>query len=503
MLKLLIKVSENGRYYTFSNNWNTDLSLSDKAYQNGFNYINDGVELCFGISKYGTHSYKLEYTIKGFVVTNDDSDMIYWTLVPHELSSKPDDVYIKIHSDFQYKDTLDVWGYGNYGGLAYVADGVIELSSNGVLESDEYMTVLVKFDKGTFKTSNVIKENFQYYHDMAEEGATSYVKEPLILRILSSIISFIFTFGFPILIFVISSIIVIKNKNKISKYEIDFGKEGRKINKDTPMFRDIPCNKDIFMAYWIAHSYNLMKNKTDFLGAILLKWLKEKKVTIEVKEGALFKKENAIIVFDVNLTSIENVYESRLYTYMCQASKDGRLESKEFEKWCSTNYKSILSWFDDVLEYETEKLIDTCLLVPVEKKTMFGTKKMYQVTDKLKQEAERMYGLKKFFKEFNNMEDKTAIEVALWEEYLMYAQIFGVAEKVAKQFKKLYPDVITDYSYDTVIFIHDISYSGIHSAGFADMQSKAESYSSGGGGFSSGGGGGGSFGGGGGGGGFR
>ena len=112
-----------------------------------------------------------------------------------------------------------------------------------------------------------------------------------------------------------------------------------------------------------------------------------------------------------------------------------------------------------------------------------------------------MSGLKKFLNEFSNIHEREPIEVNLWEEYLMYAQIFGIAKKVAKEFKKLYPDIITDEYYNDVVFIHTISYNGVHAASVA--KSRAESYSSGGGGFSSGGGGGGSFGGGGGGGGFR
>ena len=30
-------------------------------------------------------------------------------------------------------------------------------------------------------------------------------------------------------------------------------------------------------------------------------------------------------------------------------------------------------------------------------------------------------------------------EVKLWKDYLVYAQLFGIADKVAKQFQKLYP----------------------------------------------------------------
>ena len=92
------------------------------------------------------------------------------------------------------------------------------------------------------------------------------------------------------------------------------------------------------------------------------------------------------------------------------------------------------------------------------------------------------------------------------DEYLMFAYIFGIANRVAKQLKDLYPEVLNDpnvnFDYSTLMYIDHISYNSVHAASVA--MSRAESYSSGGGGFSSGGGGGGSFGGGGGGGGgFR
>ena len=76
----------------------------------------------------------------------------------------------------------------------------------------------------------------------------------------------------------------------------------------------------------------------------------------------------------------------------------------------------------------------------------------------------------------------------------------GIAQKVAKQFKDIYPEVIQQSnftSYDYIMFINTSSHRGISAAQSA--KSRSESYSSGGGGFSSGGGGGVSFGGGGGG----
>mgnify|MGYP003301287577 CR=1 FL=1 len=94
------------------------------------------------------------------------------------------------------------------------------------------------------------------------------------------------------------------------------------------------------------------------------------------------------------------------------------------------------------------------------------------------------------------------MEVKLWDEYLMFAYLFGIADKVAKQLKDMYPEVVMEmqrqnFDYDTLIFVNNISTRSVSAASSA--RQAAESYSSGGGGFSSGGGGGGSFGGGGGG----
>ena len=99
------------------------------------------------------------------------------------------------------------------------------------------------------------------------------------------------------------------------------------------------------------------------------------------------------------------------------------------------------------------------------------------------------------------MLDKREIpEIVIWEQFLVYATAFGIADKVAKQFKTLYPEVIEEMQsanidYNTLIFVNNLSSSSVYAASSA--RSAAENYSSGGGGFSSGGGGGGSFGGGG------
>lgn len=122
-----LTVSEGSRVYTALSYWDTSASFANKAYKCGINKISKGVELCWGISSYGSHTYTVNYTITNFVSSLTDSQMIYWTLIPYDFSNPIGSVQITIYSDFDYDFETPVWGYGNYGGTCYVYDGHIEM----------------------------------------------------------------------------------------------------------------------------------------------------------------------------------------------------------------------------------------------------------------------------------------------------------------------------------------------------------------------------------------
>ncbi len=510
-----LTVSEGTTKYQTLSTWKTYGNLSSKAYKCGINRIANGVELCWGISNYGSHTYTVKYNITNFVSELSDSQMIYWTLIPYDFSNSIGNVYIKIHTDFNIPNTIDVWGYGNTG-TAYVYDGYIEMQSDGRLPKDDYMTILVKFPLNTFQLTNRLDYNFNHYYEMAEEGAVHHSNSdenmfPIApihhsssdkdISPIATISTLLCTFApFFIIIFVIILIITIQTK-------YDFGPEGKSIPSTVNYFRDIPCQGDLFRAYYIGYKYNIIKNKTDILGAIILKWLKDDLIKVEQKEtGMIFKKENTVVVLtQTDKSAITDENEAELFYMLYTASKDGILENTEFEKWCSKSYTKILSWFDNIIKREQNKLISEGNIILEKQKVLkLFTRKIYKFMPKLKQEALELVGLKRFLLDYSLIKEREAIEVHTFEEYLIYAQIMGIAKTVAKQFKDLYPEIIEQShytSYDNIVFIHMCASSGISHANSA--KSRAESYSSGGGGFSSSGGGGGSFGGGGGGGGFR
>ena len=64
-------------------------------------------------------------------------------------------------------------------------------------------------------------------------------------------------------------IIIFTSKN--SQNGIGYAKDKKKLPKDIQYFRDIPCQGNIFEAYYIGYNYGIIKKKTDLLGALILK----------------------------------------------------------------------------------------------------------------------------------------------------------------------------------------------------------------------------------------
>ena len=485
---------DRGVTYTVEEDWDVNASFDSKKEKNGLYKNGNEVDLCWGISEYGKRTYTLSYTFTNFIYnTTDGTQILFWQLIPYDMNPKPDNVYIKIHADKRFEDTLDVWGYGNYGGTAYVYDGYIEMQPpEKGLKSSEYMTILVKFPANYFNTENSINKSWDEVFNGAEEGTTKYDKEKE--DFWDNFWAFL-EMGFFFLIVIVAIIFGSKNTGKSNRIK---GKVYPK--KDVLSFRDLPFKDDYTMAYFISSEYNLYKKETDYLGAVILKWIKNDNVSVTTEEKGVFKSKSTKIEM---LKEPEDQKELELYTMMKEAAKDDILENNEFKRYCQNHYSRVLSWFDKVNAEKWKEVQENEEYIrSVKKQGAFGKEKTeLEATEKLNEKASHMAGLKKFFKEFTSMHDKKAIEVKMWRDYLIYAQIFGMAKEVAKEFKDLYPDVITEDTYNNIILIHSFSDSSVSAATTA--KSRAESYSSGGGGFSSGGGGGGSFGGGGGGGGFR
>ena len=495
----VISASMDDKPFTIEKYWNEGASMKEKAYKAGiYNASSNEKDIVFGITEYGTHTYKIVYKMTNFVSNITDADIIYWQLFPYDFSAEPDNVTIKISGPYEYPDTLDIWGYGMYGAPCYVKDGAIYMTSDGPIKSTEYLTLLAKFPKATFKTGSLYNHDFKYYQDMANEGAEIYKQDKdsdfwewfEVILVLG--INFLFV-GIPILI-----AILFGNEKR-------YGYKDNKLitKKNTNFFREIPCNKDIYYANALVNINRFGYKPASIMGAIILKWVKENKIVFKNVESGLFNKETSVIDLTKD-SKFDLPIEEELFDLMRAASGDGLLEPKELEKWCKKHYNKYLNLFDKICNNEINRLKTEGHIYKRANKAECKFKNV--MDDTIYKDSQELYGLKLFLEEFSQMNIKEVLEVHLWDEYLMFAYLFNIADKVAKQLKDLYPEVVKNLEQQgldigTIMYINNLSTRSVHAASAA--KAAAESYSSGGGGFSSGGGGGGSFGGGGGGGGFR
>ena len=74
------------------------------------------------------------------------------------------------------------------------------------------------------------------------------------------------------------------------------------------------------------------------------------------------------------------------------------------------------------------------------------------VTNEEKELAKKLLGLKGFLKDYSLIDEKKHIEVKIWEQYLIYAQLLGITKKVNKQMKDIYPESFR-LKYDSFDFI--------------------------------------------------
>lgn len=187
--------------------------------------------------------------------------------------------------------------------------------------------------------------------------------------------------------------------------------------------------------------------------------------------------------------------ELSLYKMIFEASKDGILEEKELEKWCKQNYDRILKWFDNVEEFVKSKCVQAkeieIKLGEISKRDSLI--KCY-INDNLHSEALKLIGFKKFLQDFTIINQREPIEVNLWENYLIYAQVLGIADKVSKDFKEMYPDLMKqkyNIEINDLKLLSGLTKTAIRTARAAGSRTSSASYSSGGGGSSGGGSGGG------------
>lgn len=504
-------MDENGLYYQNIGSWDTDVDKDEKNGKCGIIQDDDYYELCFGIGEYGDRTYTFEYDISNFVQQYEDQTQGFNYAFFSEMELEPQHVKIILDSPYEFnKDNAQIWAFGYYGNVKFQNGQVIMETSESVPEGAK-MQLLMRIDDGTFPNAHYNEQRFADILEDAIEGSeydsneydqgdsyNSFVYKDYTLLIVGVVFALLGVVGIIAFIFIFAYF-----HGKLD-YQFD---DHRPMNdkKDINMFRDIPCDKNILEFYYFAKKLGMIgeNDRSGLIAAILLRWIQKGYIEFkkeEVKQFLFFKKDGYSVDLDKGIP-VENKIERKLLQFFKEAAGSNQiLETDEFEDWCRENYEEIDEWFEDVEEYVDDQLRNQGLLTLEKTYTHFLGIKFSHDTDtysaSIREEMEHIIGLKKFLEEMSSIDEKEVIEVKLWEEYLIFASILGIADKVQEQLGRLCPTFNEESQFDTmytIYLVNSFSRNSMYASQQASRSSGeggSSSFGGGGGGFSGGGGGG-------------
>lgn len=177
------------------------------------------------------------------------------------------------------------------------------------------------------------------------------------------------------------------------------------------------------------------------------------------------------------------------------ADSDGKLYEKKLKNWTENNYKKITDIKLELDSQSKERLFDQDYLIEkrVDIMNIFSTT-IIKSTPKGEELFNNLIQFENYLDDFSLLNEREVKEVVMWEDLLIWASLYGLADQVSKQLEKFHPQYINN----TQITYTDIYLMRMYTRSFTKGYESGYSAASGGGGSTSIGGGGGSFGGGGG-----
>ena len=467
---------DQGNHYENIGEWKENASFDQKAYRCGINTTANGIELCWGISNYGSREYTLKYTMTNFIQGYSDYVGFNQRLVNDQMSEAPQVVRISIYSDVSLNDqNTSYWGFGFDGDLTLYEDG-LEVISNRAFDSSNHATIMMRFDSNLFHPTLVHDYSFSELENQALEG-THILPTWLIALIIVLGIALV-----GLVIYLINFFWSAKKVHfpKIKKDQLDY-------------YRDIPYDHQLLLSYYVLKESDQIDQDTNIISCYLLKWLLQENIYIKD-----YSKKHTAIYFN-HQEHIEDPLELELYQILLGASKqDGILIDRDFEKWSRNHYDKLEEVLNEFYEQGKSFFEQAHYSYSKMKKGLFGLIKtnQKQLNDEGLKEYTQLLGFKKYLKDYTLIDERTPLDVYTWQDYLIYASLFGIAKEVSEQLNRLYPEYFNesfgfydDPYYTYMLFMHmdKCMYEGYHDG----YESSHSSSTGGGGGFSGGGSGGG------------
>lgn len=411
----LTVTDETGREYENVGEWDIDRSREWKAGKCGIVTTSRGYEVCWGLGDSGERTYVTTYTLTGLVRSYPDADAIRHVFLDHNVSPKPQHAVVTITSADSLsfnEDSCGIWGF-RYRGFINFVDGdiVAETSESMSHESSSALYIMVRFDKGMFEPTLAENTTFEQKKQEAFEGSDytdsgeEFTAEDIFYMILS-VLGFIV---FPLVAFIYRIVSVWRFR--------------RRVNKDLLWYRDIPLKGNLQKANDMLNAYRYLgSNYDNLLSAYVLQLINIGGIAIEQRMDQKGNPKQFFVIKELEQKGLQPRLVRMVHNIFKEAAGDDTiLEPRELRQWMNSRAnRSYVESF--VVALQTRADVSN-----------------YKSKEKLA-EVQQVFGLKKFLKDFTLLDERHVSEVSLWKDYMVYATLFGIADQVIKDMKKVNPE---------------------------------------------------------------
>ncbi len=419
---------ESGAEYINEGRWNVNRTRIEKTQRCGIVTKSDGYELCWGLGMPGERTYIVRYTVTDLVRDYGETDGFNYMFVTRNMKPSPQEASVTIKAPHLAnglpKDSVRVWSFGFYGENE-IADGEVVSYTTEPMTEKSAMIVMLELGKGILHPTMQEKETFEEVKERAFEG--SDYKEPAWYQKLWNFITEEPGVFFGLLLGGLLGLWAIWSGIRVSR-------ERKKLLKTIDWYRDIPINGDLVHARGLFDAFYLGGGITDedMISAMVLRLIRTGTLTIEDRivmptglrriMGAEGKVQPCIIIKEFNERNrlINAAPIRKLYDMFRMASgEDLVLQPRELKKWMGRHEDEVMAFV---------KLLKESVSLKQAKVEIEDTKKVF--------------GLKKYLQDFTLANERHVSEVSLWNDYLVYATLFGIADQVMADMKQINPEYL-------------------------------------------------------------
>ncbi|MDF1616616.1 DUF2207 domain-containing protein [Petrocella sp. FN5] len=449
------------------------------------------VEWYYRVDEKTTKTFKITYLIPEVATIYNDCVDYFHKYVSSNNVYKIKNLSVTVHlPEGANTDNTEIWAHGPSGGnLSFLDDRKVQLQMKNVppgvfIEARFLMPVGVILGNHL----RIDQNRYEVLRDMENKAAEESTRE----RRINGIIN--------LLAMMVSGTIILLPVGTLIQYHSKLKRF--KPTLSPTYYRDLPSNIYPAELDRLLHFYNGKENISNQISATLLDLIHKKAIFATITEEASTFGNKRDTVFTNQLTQWDALapHEKILmaFIFITVGGGTGTVTLKGIKKYCS-NKKSNSEAYDFYLDFESKvssklnsrdfietkrnvlpKIITTYVLIYVilmilpmvlvsQVKALedspiyyisiasvigfmitiiFGGKTKKLLTQKGENELALWQAFKKFLSDFTTFEQKELPELFMWEKYLVYATVLGVAGKLLKQLYAKYPE-LTNVDYDS------------------------------------------------------